>query len=109
MASAASSLVAPARAAAWACEAMQPSHLATTPIASAMSSLVFLSNAPAVNAAPLNSAKPRSHLTVPGSRSSQRVCATALPEAEQAVRRHLPRPSWRNCSWHWPEPAVVAR
>ena len=52
-------LEAPARAAPWACEAMQPSHPYTTPIASAMSSLTFLSNAPEVSAALLISANPR--------------------------------------------------
>ena len=51
IASAASCLLAPARAAAWAWEAMQPSQPSTTPIARAISSFVAGSSAPGAKAA----------------------------------------------------------
>jgi hypothetical protein len=59
IASAASWRVAPACAAAWAWEAMQPSQPSTTPMASAISSLVLPSSAPSANAAWWSSLKPQ--------------------------------------------------
>ena len=58
IASAASCSVAPALTAACPCEAMQPSQPSTTPIANAMSSLVFRSSAPSSNAAAASAPKP---------------------------------------------------
>ena len=58
IASAACCRVAPAFAAAWPWEAMQPSQPSTTAMANAISSLVAVSSAPGANAALCSSPKP---------------------------------------------------